>query len=102
MRFARPSVAVWIGGFSRAARSDSNAFDTGIRARGTDLVENAWLSFLLNWPTYAADCSDRLARLSNGCRKFGLALASALLVHLTLIAWLTVVGAAKLLGGLFG
>jgi hypothetical protein len=73
--------------------------------RGTDvaLQLTARLSFILFWPAYTGGALaalfgptfNPLKRLS---REFGLAFASAHLVHIGLVAWLSYMGAAPPLG----
>ena len=69
--------------------------------RGTDvaLQVTARLSFLLFWPAYAAGAITELfgpafEPLKRRAREFGLAFASAHLVHIALVAWLIHIGAA--------
>ncbi len=77
----------------------------GTGERGTDdaLLATGRLSFLLFWPAYAGSALAALlgppfARLKPYVRNFGLAFASAHLVHLGLVAWLCALGAAPPLG----
>jgi hypothetical protein len=69
--------------------------------RGTDvaLQVTARLSFLLFWPAYAGSAMAALfgptfEPLKQRAREFGLAFASAHLVHIALVVWLTHIGAA--------
>jgi hypothetical protein len=73
----------------------------GPGVRGTDvaLQVTARLSFLLFWGAYAGPALAGLfgpsfQALRQHGREFGLAFASALLVHIGLVAWLTSMGAA--------
>jgi hypothetical protein len=72
----------------------------GTGERGTDdaLMATGRLSFLLFWPAYAGGALATLfgpifQPLSRRGREFGLAFASAHLVHLALVAWLCWIGA---------
>jgi hypothetical protein len=77
----------------------------GLGEHGTDvaLQATARLSFLLFWPAYAGSALATLfgpafEGLKRRAREFGLAFASAHIIHLTLVAWLTHIGAAPPLG----
>jgi hypothetical protein len=72
----------------------------GTGERGTDvaLQLTARLSFLLFWPAYSGGAlatlfGPPLHRIRQRAREFGLAFASAHLVHLGLIVWLCYIGA---------
>ena len=98
---ARPNAAAWMAsafcaafGFAAVVLA---AF--GTEERGTDvaLQVTARLSFLLFWPAYAAGAMTALfgpafEPFKRRAREFGLAFASAHLVHLALVAWLTYIG----------
>jgi hypothetical protein len=63
------------------------------------LAAVARLAFLLFWLAYSASAlaslfGSRFQPLKRRAREFGLAFASALLVHLGLVAWLCLIGAA--------
>jgi hypothetical protein len=67
------------------------------------LVATARLSFLLFWLAYAGGALTTLfgpafEGLKRRAREFGLAFASAHLVHIALVAWLVHIGAAPSLG----
>jgi hypothetical protein len=73
----------------------------GAGERGTDvaLQMTARLSFLLFWPAYAAGAMTALfgqafEPFKRRAREFGLAFASAHVVHIALVAWLIQIGAA--------
>ena len=73
----------------------------GTDERGTDIAlqVTARFSFLLFWPAYAAGAMTALfgpvfEPFKGRAREFGLAFASAHLVHLALVAWLTYIGHA--------
>ena len=107
MSLARPSAAAWIGSAFCAALSLAALVIAalGPGERGTDvaLEATARLSFLLFWPAYTAGALTALfgpafEPLKRRAREFGLAFASAHLVHLALVVWLTHIGAAPPLG----
>ena len=73
----------------------------GADVRGTDaaLKMTARFSFLLFWPAYSAGAiatlfGPRFAVFRRRARDFGLAFASAHLVHIGLVVWLCYIGAA--------
>jgi hypothetical protein len=73
----------------------------GSGARGTQIAlrATARLSFLLFWPAYAGSALAALLGptfmpLKRHAREFGLAFASAHIVHLGLVGWLTYIGYA--------
>ena len=103
MSLNRPIAAVWIGSALCAALSLTGLVlvALGPGERGTDvaLQVTARLSFLLFWPAYAGSAMTALfgpafEPLKQRAREFGLAFASAHLVHIALVAWLTHIGAA--------
>lgn len=98
---ARPNTAVWMASAFCAALGLAAvvlaAF--GTEERGTDvaLQVTARFSFLLFWSAYAAGAMTALfgpafEPFKRRAREFGLAFASAHLVHLALVAWLTYIG----------
>ena len=98
----RPAAAVWIGSaFCAALFLAALILATlGTEERGTHvaLQLTARFAFLLFWPAYAAGALTALfgttfEPLKRHARGFGLAFASALFVHLALVAWLTYIGA---------
>ena len=102
MNSARPTAAAWIGSaFCAALLVAALVLATlGTEERGTHvaLQLTARFAFLLFWPAYAAGALTALfgtafEPLKRHGRDFGLAFASALLVHLALVAWLTYTGA---------
>jgi hypothetical protein len=73
----------------------------GSGARGTQIAlrATARLSFLLFWPAYAGSglaalLGPTFLPLKRHAREFGLAFASAHVVHLALVGWLTYIGYA--------
>jgi hypothetical protein len=79
------------------------ALGPGERGTIVALQATARLSFVLFWPAYAGGALTTLFGLAfEGlkwrAREFGLAFASAHLVHIALVAWLTYIGAAPPLG----
>ena len=100
---ARPLPVMWIGSaFCMALLLAALVLAAlGPEERGTDvaLQMTARFSFLLFWPAYAAGALTALfgsafESLKRHVRDFGLAFASAHLVHLGLVAWLTYIGHA--------
>jgi len=94
---ARPTAAACIGAaFCAAVFLAALTLATlGTEERGTRvaLQLTARFGFLLFWPAYAAGALTALfgtafEPLKRHARGLGLAFASALLVHLTLVAWL--------------
>jgi hypothetical protein len=76
---------------------------TGVRGTDAALAATGRLSFLLFWPAYAGGAMAALfgsafQPLRRNGREFGLAFASAHVVHLGLVAWLCYIGAAPGLG----
>jgi hypothetical protein len=107
MSLARPGAAVWIGlAFCAALGLAALVLAAlGPGERGTDaaLQVTARLSFLLFWPAYAAGAlttsfGSAFEPLKRRAREFGLAFATAHLVHVALVDWLTHIGAAPPLG----
>jgi hypothetical protein len=103
----RPIVARWIGlaACAQLGLAGLVLVALGPQERGTDvaLQATARLSFLLFWPAYAGSAMTALFGrvfdpLKQRAREFGLAFASAHLVHIALVAWLTKIGAAPPLG----
>ena len=104
---ARPSAALWIGSAFCAALSLSGIALAALGAgeRGTDvaLQLSGRLSFLLFWPSYVGGPMATLfgpsfQPIRQRAREFGLAFASAHLIHLGLVGWLVHVGATPPLG----
>jgi hypothetical protein len=111
-RKQRPGVGpfgllIWRNGKAEAALWIAAAFCTALalvigvlaatgvheKAISTALRLTGRLSFLLFWPAYAGSATaalfgPRFARLVRHGREFGLAFASAQLVHVALVAWL--------------
>jgi hypothetical protein len=103
MTLARPNAAVWMGSAFCAALGLAAlvlaALGTGERGTDVALQLTARFSFLLFWPAYAAGAMTALfgtvfEPFKRRAREFGLAFASAHLVHLALVAWLTYIGDA--------
>ena len=101
--FALPVAAVWMGSaFCAALGLAALALAAlGLGEHGTvvALKVTARFSFLLFWLAYAAGAMTTLfgpafEPLKRRGREFGLAFASAHLVHLGLVAWLTYIGDA--------
>ena len=100
---ARPSAAIWMA-LAFCAELGLAALVLaafGTQERGTDIAlqVTARFSFLLFWPAYAAGAMTALfgpvfEPFKGRAREFGLAFASAHLVHLALVAWLTYIGHA--------
>jgi hypothetical protein len=109
MGFAIPVAAVWMGSAFCAALGLAvlvlAAMGTGEQGTDVALQMTARFSFLLFWPAYAAGAMTALfgpafEPFKRRAREFGLAFASAHLVHLALVAWLTHIGHAPP-GGVF-
>jgi hypothetical protein len=103
MSLARPSAAMWIGSAFCAALGLTAlvlvTLGPGVRGTILALQLTARFSFLLFWSAYTASAMAALfgpafEPLKHRVREFGLAFASAHLVHLALVAWLTYIGAA--------
>jgi hypothetical protein len=91
-------VAAFVAAFIAAAGA---ILTVGPSERGIDdaLLLTARVSFVLFWPAYAGGAAARLFGspfdvLKRQGRNFGLAFASAHVVHLCLVAWLCYIGAA--------
>jgi hypothetical protein len=72
-------------------------FGSGVRGTHIALQATARLSFLLFWPAYAGAALAALfgptfQPLKRHTREFGLAFASAHIVHLALVGWLSFIG----------
>lgn len=105
--FALPVAAVWMGlAFCVAlglAALTLAALGPGVHGTTAALRVTARFSFLLFWLAYAAGAMTTLfgpafEPLKRRGREFGLAFASAHLVHLGLVAWLTYIGHAPARG----
>ena len=73
-------------------------FGTGVRGTDAALFATGRFSFLLFWPAYAGGAAAALFGpvfhpLRRNGREFGLAFASAHVVHMGLVAWLCYIGA---------
>ena len=97
------STAVWITGAFCTAMALAAAvlavLGAGERGTGVALQATARLSFVLFWPAYSAAALVALfgpsfQPLRRRVREFGLAFASAHLVHLGLVGWLSLIGHA--------
>ena len=105
--FALPVAAVWMGSAFCAALGLAAlalaALGPGEHGTVVALKVTARFSFLLFWLAYAAGAMTTLfgsafEPLKRRGREFGLAFASAHLVHLGLVAWITYIGAAPARG----
>ena len=105
--FALPAVAVWMGSAFCAALVLAalvlGALGPGVHGTLVALKVTGRFSFLLFWPAYTAGAMTTLfgpafEPLKRRGREFGLAFASAHLVHLGLVAWITYIGAAPARG----
>jgi hypothetical protein len=104
---ARPKFLIWIlAGFCAAFLLAAGVLgvagtnDKGINAA---LAATGRLSFLLFWPSYTGSAlvtlfGPRFQPIRRNGREFGLAFASAHLVHLGLVGWLCAIGAAPTAG----
>jgi hypothetical protein len=99
----RPTPALWVGlGFCAALGLAVGALilvGAGTKGVHGALLATARLAFLFFWPAYAGSALVSLFRstfqpLKRFAREYGLAFASVLIVHLTLVAWLCLIGAA--------
>jgi hypothetical protein len=104
---SKPNMALWMGSalFAAVGLAACVLFVVGPEERGLDaaLAAVARLAFLLFWLAYSASAlaslfGPRFEPLKRRAREFGLAFASALLVHLGLVAWLCLIGAAPGVG----
>ena len=103
----QPNAALWMSSALCAALGLAacllivlGAGERGIHAA---LAAVARLAFLLFWLAYSASAlaslfGPRFEPLKRRAREFGLAFASALLVHLALVAWLCLIGSAPGVG----
>jgi hypothetical protein len=107
---ARPNAAAWMASAFCAAFGLAAvvlaAFGTEERGTNVALQVTARFSFLLFWPAYAAGAMTALfgpafEPFKRRAREFGLAFASAHLVHLALVAWLTYMDTSHLAGSSF-
>jgi hypothetical protein len=101
------STVTWIGLAFCAALGLAVAILAvrGVGAHGTNtaLAATGRLSFLLFWPAYAGGAMAALfgaafQPLRQHGREFGLAFASAHIVHLGLVGWLCYIGATPVVG----
>jgi hypothetical protein len=101
--FALPVAAVWMGSAFCVALGLASltlaALGPGVHGTIVALQVTARFSFLLFWLAYAAAAMTTLfgpafEPLKRRGREFGLAFASAHLVHLGLVGWVTYIGAA--------
>jgi len=105
---AKPALpAVWMGCAFCAGLGLAGvvlaALGPGEQGTHVALKATARLSFLLFWPAYAGGALTTLfgpafEGLKQRARDFGLAFASAHLVHIALVAWLAHLGAAPSIG----
>jgi len=100
---SKPNDGLWMGAAFAGASVVAAVMLTarGIDVKGTDaaLAATARLSFLLFWLAYSGGAmaslfGPRFQPLRARGRQFGLAFAAAHLVHMGLVAWLCVIGAA--------
>ena len=99
----RPVAALWMGSAFGAALAVAAGVlvvaGTGEKGIDAALRATARLSFLLFWVAYAGSAmaslfGSRFQTLKLRAREFGLAFASAQLVHIGLVVWLCLIGAA--------
>jgi hypothetical protein len=99
----KPATALWMGSAFCAAFGLAAVIlgIGGVNESGIDraLAATARLSFLFFWPAYAGGAIVALfgptfQPLKRHGRELGLAFASALLVHVGLVTWLCLIGAA--------
>jgi hypothetical protein len=102
-----PAATFWMAAAFAAALGLTVAVFAlvGVEQRGTDaaLLVTARFSFMLFWPAYAGGAmaalfGARFHALKAHARNFGLAFASAHLVHLGLVGWLCWIGAVPAVG----
>jgi len=107
LRSSSSDARVWMAGalIASCAVSACVVVTIGANERGIDdaLLVTGRMSFLLFWPAYvgsaaAALFGSSLNVLKRQARNFGLAFASAHIVHLFLVAWLCYIGAAPPVG----
>ena len=100
---SRPAAVLWMGlAFGAAlvlAAVVIMVLGTGERGTKAALATTARLSFVLFWGAYAGSPLTALfgaifEPLKQRVREFGLAFASAHLVHIALVGWLCWIGAA--------
>jgi hypothetical protein len=103
VRAARPRAAAWMVSALCAALALAGlvlaTLGPGERGTHVALQLSARLSFLLFWPAYAGSAlatlfGEAFKPLKQRVREFGLAFASAHLVHIALVVWLVYIGAA--------
>jgi hypothetical protein len=103
----RDDTFIWIGWAFCAALGLAAAVLTvrgaGVHGTDTALAATGRLSFLLFWPAYAGSAMAALfgagfQPLRRHGREFGLAFASAHIVHLGLVGWLCYIGATPVAG----
>jgi hypothetical protein len=99
----RPVAALWMGSAFGAALAVAAGVlvvaGTGEKGIDAALRATARVSFLLFWVAYAGSAmaslfGSRFQILKLRAREFGLAFASAQLVHIGLVVWLCLIGAA--------
>jgi hypothetical protein len=104
---SRSIAALWMGSAFCAAVALAAgvlvAFGSEERGVHAALAAVARLMFLLFWLAYSGSAlasllGSRFQPLKRRAREFGLAFSSALLVHLGLVAWLCLIGAAPGVG----
>ena len=100
---ARPKFLIWIiAGFCAAfllALCVLGVAGTNEKGINAALAATGRLSFLLFWPSYTGSAlvtlfGPRFQPIRRNGREFGLAFASAHLIHLGLVGWLCAIGAA--------
>ena len=105
--WARPHTVLWtLSAFCAAGSLAALVLAVfGLDERGTDvaLQVTARFSFLLFWPAYVGGALATLfgpifEPLKRHGREFGLAFASAYLIHVALVGWLIQIGAPPSLG----
>ncbi|HXW70578.1 MAG TPA: hypothetical protein VEK34_03915 [Methylocella sp.] len=99
----RPSAVLWMASAFASALAVTAvvllAYGTGLRGTAASLAATGRLSFLLFWAAYTGGALRTLfggvfQPLKERGREFGLAFASAHLVHLGLVGWLCWIGYA--------
>jgi hypothetical protein len=103
MSLPRPNATVWVSSAFCAALGLAVlvlvALGTGKQGTDVALRVTARLSFMLFWPAYAAGAMTALfgpafEPFKQRAREFGLAFASAHVVHIALVVWLIYIGDA--------